>query len=482
MSWIRSHKPWSYFWLLVSLSFIFIATISPFNFAIPEGFSWQSTPAKFKFGSNLKDYWQNILLFVPWGFSLSIIAARQQKKAWILLLILSLLASASLSTAVELTQLFLQTRVSNLTDIIYNTAGGVLGSILYLLRINIITFFTAIVTGNIKQLSYQSILLVIFGYCLTIVLLILILLFNVNLNNWDSEYHLAIGNEVTANRPWDGYINSLHISDRGMNLLEVAKAFKATDFFADDSSLITSLNFNSYQKTYPDSRGQLPDLLWQTKKAKVSKLYVDQSAIKSSNLSNNVALDRSIAVNSQQWLKTKLAATYLNNRLKKTDEFTLSLTIASNNINQGGPARILTLSKGIYIQNMIVGQEETDLHFRLKTPVTGLSAAYPAFVVPNVFGDREAYPKGNRTFHRILITFANRRLNFYIDQAENKYSFTFNPSTSFITLLPWNNYGWSVNFKDFSPLKYQIRFYTVILLPFVLLLFVLTIKYISDLK
>jgi hypothetical protein len=466
MNLIVSHKRWRYFWLLVSLSLIFIATISPFNFVIPDQLSWQSIARGFTFGSNLKDYWQNILLFIPLGFSLSIVVANQQKQARIILII-GFFLSAILSTTVELTQFFLPTRVSNLTDIIYNTAGGTVGSFIYCIRVNICLFISAIITGNFKRLSYQDILMAIAGYCLMIGLLFLILLFSVNLNNWSENYYLVIGNEVNGGRPWNGYINSFYLSDRGLDTSEVIETLAANNTLADESNLIVALNFSDYQLKYQDKSQKIPDLLWQTEKLNSN---TSTSIFENINLNNQTFNKQFISVNSQQWLKTKNPATYLNNRLKDRDEFTISLNVATTSLNQGGPARILSLSEGTNYQNMIIGQKDTDLHFRLRTPITGRNPVYPEFVIPNVFNDLN--------FHQILITFKDSKLNFYIDQAEHKYAFNFNPCTSFTVFIPWDNPSWSVNLGNFPLIKHQLGFYSTILVPLLFFISLLIVKFI----
>ena len=158
---------WGYFGLVVSLLIIYVATISPFNFVIPQDLSGKSMIGEFRFGSNLKDYWQNILLFIPFGFSVAIIVNTRQKSA-LKLIVVSFLASCLLSTGVEVTQLFLPSRISNLTDIIYNSLGGFGGGILYCFRHQVIYFWAAVMTGKIDRLSYRSLVIMMVGYCLAI--------------------------------------------------------------------------------------------------------------------------------------------------------------------------------------------------------------------------------------------------------------------------------------------------------------------------
>ena len=434
---IPKYRYWSYFLLVAGFSFICAATLSPFNFIIPQ--SLPSVVEGFRFGSYIKDYWQNILLFIPWGFGLAAVINFKQRRI-LIILIISLFGSAILSTTVELAQFFLPSRISNLTDIIFNTFGGGLGGWLYYYRLKIVD----LLTGKINLLG-RNIARAIGGYCIIVTLAILILLFSVNLSNWDDDYYLAFGNEVTGNRPWNGYINSVYICDRTLDFSEISTAFANTNIFGKSDNLVLRLNYKLLQ---------LSNFVWMQSSENNSKPLIKDRV-------NNKITSKGIALNSQQWLITSVPATDIVNRLKQSNEFTISLTFATDNLDQTGPARIVSLSKDIYAQNLVIGQEKNDLHFRLRTPITGRNATHPELVIADVFRDRN--------MHQILITFANKKLNFYLDSPDNHYSFLFAPSNSFMVFIPWNQQGWQIDLKTDSSLEYRWLFYLIIVIPIVLL-------------
>ena len=447
---------WHYFILLASLSCIATATLSPLDFAIPNNLSWQYVVKEFRFGSNLKDYWQNILLFITWGYSFTAIISPKIKHLW-LIVIVSFIGSVGLSSSIELTQLFLPTRVSNGTDIVCNSFGGCLGGILYHYRLNIAKFISNIINRDFARLSYKSILLAIAGYCSIIAFGILMLLINVDLDNWSSNYHLAIGNEVKGNRPWNGYLRNLYICDRSLNDLEVIQAFEnPTAFFEQNTNLLAVIN------PQPDT-SKFSNLAWQIKSGATSNITTLQGT--------DITDGNSLLLSDKQWLKTKFPATALSDKLKETSEFSVSFTVATKNINQSGPGRIMSLSQGTYAQNIMIGQNQSDLFFRLRTSLTKQSPAHPEFIVPNVFKDLQ--------FHQILITFINKQLAFYIDRESNKYSFEFNPNSTFILFAPWNNRQWQINLGSFSLVKHQLAFYTIIAIPLVFLAMVLIAKFVD---
>jgi hypothetical protein len=444
---------WGSFLFIASLAAIVIATTSPFNFQIPAGFSGQFIFQKFEFGASVKDYWQNILLFIPLGVSLAMISARQQLSTPVILAIACLIGILTSST-VEIIQLFLPSRVSNVTDIICNSLGGTFGAILYFWRNNIAQLSIGIVFRDSKHLSLKSLLTAIASYCSVVTLMVWVLLTNVNLSNWDDNFHLSIGNEVTGDRPWNGRISNLYISDRGFAPSEVQEVFKeAETVFAQSPDLVTLVKFTQGEN-YQDRSHHLPKLLWQGLSA--------SDALKRSRLTQQSLDNTGILVNSGQWLKTAQPALALTHKVQKTGEFSLYLAVSSSNPQQSGPARIMSLSKGTTSHNLVLGQEGTDLQLRLRTPITGSAASQPRFRIPRMFE--------NNNLCRILVIFAHKKIDFYINNAENKYSFEFTPATSFFSYVPWSRTDWIVNLEGFKPLKYQLLFYTIIIIiPLVIL-------------
>lgn len=446
-------------WLVASLTAIAAVTISPFDFAIPADFSYEYIRHEFKFGSSLKDYWQNILLFLPWGISLASVIFRQQLATrWNVVAIVSV-ASILLSTTIETTQLLLPSRVANLSDILCNSLGGFLGTIIYFKFSQIVYLLGGIITQNRQMLSAKSLLWAIASYCTFVTLLIVALLANINLSNWNDNVYLTIGNETTGNRPWRGKISNLYISDRGLNRQEVEKVFQQPDvFFARSPNLVTFLQFTK-EDYHRDLSLHLPPLVWKSQTSDLSA-------------NNHISEQNGLKIDSRQWLQTATVAASLNHRLKQTSELSLYLTIASNKVRQFGPARIVTLSDGLYGQNLMLAQEGKDLSLRLRTPITGNSATQPEFIVPGVFE--------NVGVCHILVTFARRKLSIYLNSARHKYSFKFTPATSFISYLPLGIERWIVDLTTFSIQKYQLAFLISTVTPLSILAVVL-LRYLQPL-
>ena len=89
--------------------------------------------------ANLTSVLQNILMFVPIGFTLSVVFKNKHR------FIIPLLISIGLSLLIETSQLLLQSGYFELDDLFNNTLGGFIGIVLYLaaIRIRIIIYHSS---------------------------------------------------------------------------------------------------------------------------------------------------------------------------------------------------------------------------------------------------------------------------------------------------------------------------------------------------
>ena len=78
----------------------------------------------------------NVLLFVPWGF-LTFIALYSVERPTVQTYVLTVLLGFSFTIAIEGWQYFLPSRVADVNDVIWNTAGTVVGAILGHMRLRV---------------------------------------------------------------------------------------------------------------------------------------------------------------------------------------------------------------------------------------------------------------------------------------------------------------------------------------------------------
>jgi len=100
---------------------------------------------------------------------------------------------------------------------------------------------------------------------------------------------------------------------------------------------------------------------------------------------HNVQQREGVSLGSNHGLETAIPAAYLIQRIIELSQFTSSLMVATSDTIQTGPSRIVSLSANRYHRNFTLGQERSDLIFRLGTPLTGENGINPQLVVPDVF-------------------------------------------------------------------------------------------------
>lgn len=73
-----------------------------------------------------------------------------------------------------------------------------------------------------------------------------------------------------------------------------------------------------------------------------------------------------------------------------------------------GPARIISLSSSTSHRNLTLGQQETNLDLRIRTPITGINATDIKLSIPNIFVDNN--------FHQIVVTYSKATVRVYVDK------------------------------------------------------------------
>jgi glycopeptide antibiotics resistance protein len=301
----------------------------------------------------------NIPLFIPFGFLFFALLKVLEKK-WTTKIILTTFSGFILSFIIEFCQLFLP-RSPSLADIFANTVGAITGAL-------IATFYYAQLTrlvqrgwSNIQRSKSLSTIIIIYGALLFIFSNFPIL--HSDFSNWDPSFTFQLGNEATLNRPWLGKIYLVAIYRRALNPEEVTTNFKAGPFRdASKSSardnLVAFYNFNegTGNTVHDTSSFDLP----------LDLTIYDTSRTKWLT-PNGIEFLEDTIIKSQKPAEKLFYHLYSNNSL------TIEAWIAPANITQGGPARILSLSRDPSFRNFTLGQEGKNIHFRLRTPISGLN-------------------------------------------------------------------------------------------------------------
>ena len=379
----------------LSILVILIGTLYPFNFTLPDNFSLQTIFDSFDNSSFATDEIDNILLFAPLGFGLTGLLCKTRIKQ-VSRFITVIVFSAGLSTLIEFIQVFLPSRTSTLADILNNTIGGSVGLICFYLwkPQGVIDTLKRIENSNYSK-SVSKIMLFIIGYIVLSFLLSSIWLSATSLSTWNLNYPLLLGNEKTGNRPWSGYISEVNIADKAISKNEVSQLFSLQNYLNTiGNSLLASYQLKS-PKSFHDLTKNLPELLPQ------GQLPDFQDG-------------KGVALSSSHWLETATPATSLSKRIRKTSQFTISTTVATADIAQKGPGRIISVSGNPTHRNFTIGQQRTDLELRLRTPITGANGADLKLNIPRIFA--------NTNPHHIVLTYSGATIRVYVDKVQNSYS------------------------------------------------------------
>ena len=447
-----------YSFLLIAMAIaILIATMSPFKFIVPDNLSRQELIEQFYLFTHIKDYVRNIILFVPIGVAWAGITQQKEKRygqiigsAW--------LFGAVFSSNIEVIQILLPSRTSSISDIVCNSLGAFIGASFYCWRQDFSKLFSLTLCRQYRAIDLKFLSTIILIYCLTIIGTFALFFNSINFNNWNQKANLSIASEITGQIFWRGYINSLHICDRAITSSEIDRAFQNThSFFSSLPNLVTSFIFLDYRPYYRDLTGNIADLHWHQDRPNKKIDYQPEAILDNTAIDNLIHNRKAVLFEKRNSLISSLPATQLTKKLQDSQEFTLSIILATNKLQQVGPSRIISLGENIYSRNFLLGQEGSKLIFRFRTPTTGANALQPSFFIPNFFQDTE--------LHQILITFANNKVTIYLDRPTTKYSFSFQPATHLKLFSPWIIRHWGLDLTTYNLLQTQLIFYSLILSP-----------------
>ncbi|BDA71421.1 unknown protein [Rivularia sp. IAM M-261] len=381
--------------VILSVSAVLIATLYPFNFYFSD-ISLQYIIASFDNSSSFEDFVNNILLFMPLGFSSTAVLQRKNLNFFSKFLVVTFISTA-LSSLVEVLQIFLSSRTPTPADIINNTIGGVVGIICFYLwnSKNFLYILSSIENSRFSN-SIRQITFFFVGYILISFLISILWQSTTNLSNWSLNHPLLLGNENTGDRPWNGQITNIKIADRAFSQNEVSQLLDNQNNLNTTQKYLLADYKLADNNIFQDITGQMPKLLLQ------------------GNLSN-VKNEKGVTLSPSHWFKTETPPTLLNKRIRKTSELTVFTTVATANVNQTGPARIISLSRNTLNRNFTLGQQTTNLILRIRTSITGENASHIELNVPSIFT--------NTNFHKIVITYSKAKVQVYIDKLENSYFF-----------------------------------------------------------
>lgn len=415
---------------------ILVATLFPFEFFPQDTAGRRTAPFLLWLTTELgapRDFAENILLFLPFGFGL---ACWARKKNWARPLTLAavFVAGAALSYAAEFLQLFLPTRGSSWSDVVCNTTGSLIGYFFFQGRGEGVLRYASRLEAKAEQaLSIQLITAVFSCYVALTFLISVPLQQATNLSTWDPSYALIFGNDPTGGRPWRGLILQAEIANRALppRLAKEIAAGGLPTAMAD--ALVASYRFAG--GSTPPGQIEHP-----------SDLFGIPGP-------PSLGPESGLVLTGRPWLGAKVPAVSFVQALQKTNQFTLRVLCAPADTVAAPFGRIVSLSQDPDHLDFVLSQKGTSLIFAFRTALTG-KRGEPALVAPGIFE--------TLALRDIALTYDGSDLFLYVDGKRDPHSIQLSPGAilvhRFRHLRAYNLLGCAVAYDMlvFAPLGFLL--------------------------
>lgn len=188
--------------------------------------------------------------------------------------------------------------------------------------------------------------------------------------DWDQSFHLLVGRELDREGPWLGEIRYLGIYGRALNAEQALLVFErppagAGDEVRDELDLLVGYDFKEDGGNVVLPKGPL--------QSGVLSLQVPMTC---ESLKDRGGL----LIKEPSLLTSRGPASDLSAAIVSSGEFSVEAWLRPLNATQGKgePARIVSLSQGIWWRNFMLGQEADELVFRVRNGVNGPNGLYYA--------------------------------------------------------------------------------------------------------
>jgi hypothetical protein len=428
-------------WMLGgALLFIGFVTLFPFAFRPPEaGRRFYVRPL---LSAHARDAVGNVLLFVPLGAAVAVLARRQRPAA---LLTASAAAGLVTSAGVELLQVYLPARWPTLTDVVYNASGASVGGVVFVgLRSRLGPAATRLFARPLR-FGAPVLRLACFALLCLQVALPLALRNGGGLETWADDYALYVGAEPGVDAQWLGLVSDLHLFSTALPPEAVADVPAADDPRETHSASGLVGSFRTVGPApYPDRTGTLPPL-------------EDVPAGRGGGGHHGPA-----RLSVDHSLRTAGAIHAATRGVRSSSQFTVIATVETRQPSQGRQRPIVAICGADSRRNFALAQSGNDLYVRLRTTLTGPTAWRPALRVRGVF--RTTDPQ------RVAVTYDGSSLAAYVNgQPRGRFRFTPEMAVLWRPSPP----GWNLD-VDVATFPVAVFYRLLLFLPSTLLLARLT--------
>lgn len=344
--------------------------------------------------SGAVDVFLNVLLFIPYGFGLAE-SLRERGRSRAAVLGITLFAGALFSYTVELLQFFIPARDSGWGDVVTNSTGSVLGSLVYEFGgAAIISFASHVESAFLTWLNWRRIIGALLIYVGLWLAVSIHFQREVRISDWSPHSMLLIGSSATeeSGSAWDGSVFEVQFWNRALPET-VAKAMTAGGPQTGPRPL-ASYNLSG-KPPFQDQRHFLPDLVW----------VRDASVFRVAGAS---------------WLISRAPVSALVANVQRTNQFSLRVLCRPDSVLVK-TSRIVFLAQLPAPVDLELAQKGTSLIFMFRNP---LSANRPrlAWDAPNAFASNQ--------LRNLLLSYDGSRLSLYVNGNKEGRPYRLDPGTS----------------------------------------------------
>jgi len=340
-------------WLLLYLVCLAVLTLSPFDFSIDYLISSDSRKLmdliiRYIYFDGY-DMVANFILLLPFGFIYYYLSRHALKAgSWGR----AFFMGGILSFGIEFTQLFLE-RSSNITDIVMNALGSAAGFIL---------------AGCYQRFhdNHQDLIcrfdrwfrgLVLTVYGVFVILLFLLPRYCTTPDSWNPDFHLLIGNEASMDRPWRGELQWIALYNQSLTQHQVRTLNQS---HLNDRSVDIRKNMGLLA-AYPLTEG-------------AGDTLHDRSGYQNPLLlcGSDIQWSPGGGIQCRGGLIQSVSPGFkMTHAVKQSGAFSVEVWCTPDNLIQGGPARIVSLSPNAGQRNFTLAQQEKQIRLRFRSQMGG---------------------------------------------------------------------------------------------------------------
>lgn len=218
------------------------------------------------------------------------------------------------------------------------------------------------------------------------------------LSGWDCRYPLLVGNELTHSRPWQGKIRGLALYPRELTQGEIRRLSQVS-WTPDNTMLRKTMGaFSLYSFAATKGNRVLP----LGNDPSSTPLIIKKEGLEGGQLEEGV-----LQIHNPMFVKSMAPTESLCQAILTSQAFTLETEIASTDLTQTGPARIISNSINTDFRNFTLGEKAGDLVLRVRTLQNGANGSKIVLQT-----DNNVLAGG---WHHVVASYAHGVAKFFVD-------------------------------------------------------------------